>query len=683
MARGSLPIKAEIGARLEEALVSEESEDNFAPKNHGYVLPLVVNVALLFVLAVLILFLFLFRSDPFVSTDLESNRFVTTEWRLLQEFQADLEFQLSLKNAEIARFQERLNALNERSDLLESAIESSIEAESDRLSEEREEVLTQQRREWEQMGLSTVEIASRLDRMRVEIESADERLLISFRSSVEADFSAEIQELFEERGTVRQLLAQAQIERAALADELERTRVALIQELENERAVFGENVALLSRELRDAEQLRIQDVAATGTLFDLYVSAIALIEAGEFDEARTLLDEVVAFVGSPQISRLETIRRRGNLDPVLVELLREIAARRESIATASPETAEDAALALLVAEQLVRDGNRAQAAGEIIAAEAFYLRALDLLPAARLASEQLDGLEAERLQNRVLPLLEEVAADTPEQRVERLREALLIVADPYNDVIETAFDGLEQLYLNREQALTNRLQRELVAFDAQLSSAQLALESSREALGEAEQRERRTLSAIDTIETTLNRQLGRTVSEDPEMDASVSFSVRVLQLIDALRQQTAAESSQESLRNVASSLSLLTGYLSGDEIDDLSATRDDILGRAEQDPLFRSIAVEVQELGVTGLGRAELPLGQQRLLGFVVSVDEATVEVEPIGLQEAMPGQVALFSANRGRVVEVRPDSVRIAIDTGDIESISFRDLVFLEISPR
>ncbi len=679
----------DVETRLAEAMAPDGEGGRFEPRRHGFLLPLGVVVFVVSAILLLVFFLSTTSRDPFVAPDLQTRRFITTEWRLLEELQSDLQFQLSVKEAEIARFQQQIKDLNRRSTLLEDAIESSVAGRRDALAEERAAALDRRQRELAEEGLSGQEVDARLRELRLELEGVDRRRLETYRQDVESDFGAQIEEVFEEREVVRRNLLQAQNEREELLAELDRTRTALEAELEAAQAAFSEERALLVRDLRVLAEAKRQDEATLGIIRGLYGSAIEAINAGDFSEARLRLDDILS---------LEPTREPSDVDRALVGLLTEVVARREMIEEEGRAGLESAALRLLVARQLSRDGARALRAGDSVTAEAAYREAMELLPEALEASVALRRLEDERWRRDADAFLRAVSGDpdNPRPAPRDYKQVVALLSEPYESVLQEAVEGLEAIYLSRGEEEAADQVRRVARLTDRLRGLQSRLEEQSAAL-EAAQAE-----AIN--QDSLRRQIEATLGEQREIVADINRSIRELErrapaitesrgeltpgtrllaLVAALETEAEGLGAETGRRELAEEIALLARYLRGDRLLDVNEAQARILAASDADPAFSAAAVDVQELGVEGLGRPELPLGQRRLLGFVASRDGNRVQVELLGSLEAQRGQRIFVSEVSGTVEAVLADRVLAFIDAGRAEDVRFRDLVYVEIRPQ
>ena len=678
----------ELESRLREAMAPEPADSPFEPRRRGWLLPIVVSLGVAFGLGLLAFFLFQHSPDPFVSPDLETRRFLTTEWRLLEELQSDLQFQLSLKEAEIARFQDQIAGLNQQNQLLRNAIESSVEARRQQLSEARRSTLERRRQQWSAEGLSADEIDRRSQDLQARLAAEDARVLEQYREDVEADFAAELEAVFDERQSVQVRLAQAQAEREDLISELDRTRRALESELEAARSAFSQERALLVRDLRSLAEERRRTQMVQDVLQQLYEQTVRAIDTGDYSEARARLDEILLFLGEDDVVGLEAVQSRLPVDQALVALLREVVARRESLDQQESANLENIALRLLIARQLVRDARRAEAEGNREAAENGYLRALEVIPEAQEAAVALEALRMQEQREDAEQLLQE----------DRYRELILLGDESYRDLLEAALDGLEEVFAAEAERAATEQRRQVAELQQDVRRLQTLVERemriAREARDEVTeeralrveiqarlQEREEVLGEIDEALQALQERVGRASrGTSPEEPPASSPADLLLALVDTLVEQTEDRGLQAGREELAGEIALLARYLRGEPLPDPAAARRDIVASADQDPVFGGTAVDVQELGIAGLSRGELPLGQRRLLGFVTAVDGATVEVEPLGSLEAEQGQRAYVSSVTGSIQEVTPNRVLLEIDPEDGGAIAFRDLVYLEI---
>lgn len=441
-------------------LVVTDELFKITPLKKGGTLPLVINI--LGIIAIVISFYFTTRyfQEQEQTMAIEQSSYETTEGSVIKELKRQAEEKLNKKKEEISKIQNELSKLERESTNLRDNMDSQIREKELELRLEMETAMAEEKERLQNQGISTTELERQMEEFQRLRKSTFASEIAEFKSKSEAAIKEKENELAKSKQIARDILQQANLDKAELTKQLNAEKEALTRESTEVTQKLKE-----LRKLQKNEQL-IQD-QLTGS----YNSIIESINAGNYTAAQRNIDNVRNLLNNPTVIRLPAISKKINVEIFFLDILEKEIQQAEVITTTDFTSLTRAAEVLLSARKSAGDGIDAEAEGNQNEAKRFYNEALSTLPQISKAIENLNAIEMRDRtgKSREYLLLANKAADSREinEAIKQYRAAAVSTArNNMNTSLTTAMNGIERV-LNQDmedQATSNK--KELQALEA-------------------------------------------------------------------------------------------------------------------------------------------------------------------------------------------------------------------------
>jgi chromosome segregation ATPase len=327
----------------------------YTPRRRGATLPILVNagaVALTLAAALGIAILFNAGERTLVS---HSAELLTAEGQLLQALKKESAEQLGRKDVEIARIQDRLQALARDRDRLKLESQSQLSRREAELKTALERELAAERQKLEREGLKADAVERQLADLQARLAEANQKQIADLRRQAEAELAAKDASLAAMNRQYTESLGVFRQERTELEKKAQQREQELTAQLREKTAAAESEVSELSGQLGALNEQRAQERAASDQLLAAYTKVFDSWKASRYDEALRNLGAVRELLSRPSITGLPAIRSRLPVERSLVEALARLF---ESEKTAAAPQAAGAPAALAEAQSQLTDAER-------------------------------------------------------------------------------------------------------------------------------------------------------------------------------------------------------------------------------------------------------------------------------------------------------------------------------------
>jgi hypothetical protein len=385
-------------AQIEKAVArspvsASRAAQDYTPRRSGLALPIIINAAALVLVGAVALLVPAYFNRQAATLTKGSGTQLSGESRLVGAVKRDAESQLRSKDAEIGQIRGTLDRTSQELDALKANAAEQVRKKEQDLRAAYESQLAAEKSRLEKSGVSSDAADRQLAALRGQLQAAHDQQLADFQKQVEAETSRRQAALSASLLESRRGLAEAEAQKAQLQAQLNSAAQAASRAQGNEAQLAARLDALNAQGQR--EELVIDQITAS------YASVASAMRASRFDDARSSLSSLSAFLDQPGVVSLAAVQRRKPVDLFLIDSLsRQIAARGASsapvaapaaaapAAAASPagtgepalSSSQAATLARLTAfSQALAAGDAQYAAGNVPAAVERYGTALALL----------------------------------------------------------------------------------------------------------------------------------------------------------------------------------------------------------------------------------------------------------------------------------------------------------------
>jgi hypothetical protein len=590
-------------------------------KRGGGLFPLLMNVILLALAAGGIFYAFRYFETRQASLSEESQGYLSTEGRLIEEMRRESEARLRQKEMEISRISQELDELDRQSRELRQSMEERIESREAELRSRLETELEAERRRLQARGVSQEDISERLDILEQQRLDEAQDELEEFRAEAQAEIRLREQELAEARVLAEEILEEAGAEREQLRREALEREEELRAQFQTERQELETRSTEAEERLRELTALRERESLVNDQITGAYSSVIEKIREGDIDTALSELDNLREFLNTPNIRTLPAVADRRRVELFIIDNLRENLEAQAAPAETRDASLLDAANLVINAREIVNRGNAAREEGRLEEAERIYTRALETIPEMNAAYTSLRSIEENR------------TAGAIRGRIEAAEE----------------------------------LRGEIAAREERISALRAELAEARQNLADAG----------ETLEEARSRISALTEAAETDEEAVSGLRSRIEELQEELRLARAAEATRpetieadpeevnaavENAREEAYGTVLdYLGYVSGTESERI---RTQLERQAEEDRLFRSVVDRLQGILEAGAAEARLiQIEETRLIGTVSSVAAGRIVIEPLVTVPIAEGNTV--------IIKRRTASGEVPVATGEVYDVS------------
>ena len=632
-----------------------------AQRDNGMRLPILVVAGSLLVLILVFFAGRLFYGGWLERQVRESELTLREQWEVLVQWKLTTEAELERATQQMEFFSDQIGQLQEREralrEVLSVAQERGVASGLDP-SGASETIVDLQRQ--------IDDVVNEFGRLQQQLETASQerQVLVATLDRAERELT--------------QVAAGTEPDPAALEQAEEQTRPVPLGAVE---APAGAPVAPSLEDLAQQETLaRVQEQTRReqfeiANLQDRYRSAIVSILRGDLMAAERDLQGIRQTLADPEVGSLLAIVNRRSLDAALVGLIDQaIADRRSRDALLATLTDADADIARI--RTLVQDGDLLLGTGDVRGAITTYRSALDIVPAVADAAERIAEAEEELRVVAAAPLIEASIGAGSSGDVEAIAQILSTLGGLYPSGDAATLRSIADSVVDASAAIERSFREVAATQDSTVGQVQAELAAS-QAEVEALQED---LDLLDADLASLAAALSNAARTRPaSSDASalltsldIESQAILLSTIDSFQAGIASTEAERGTEvGVEQTLDRLRtgiGYLDGSlDIDDAT-----VLNRIESDARIKRTMLEIQELGLVGLVRDELPLGQLRFIGVVGAVIGDRILVDQLTATEVQPGDQVVV-ARRTDVSEVEiavaiaisveRDRIRIQVD--------------------
>lgn len=590
-------------------------------KRGGGLFPLLMNVILLALAAGVIFYAFRYFETRQASLSEESQGYLSTEGRLIEEMRRESEARLRQKEMEISRISQELDELDRQSRELRQSMEERIESREAELRSRLEAELEAERRRLQARGVSQEDISERLDILEQQRLDEAQDELEEFRAEAQAEIRLREQELAEARVLAEEILEEAGAEREQLRREALEREEELRAQFQTERQELETRSTEAEERLRELTALRERESLVNDQITGAYSSVIEKIREGDIDTALSELDNLREFLNTPNIQTLPAVADRRRVELFIIDNLRENLEAQAAPAETRDASLLDAANLVINAREIVNRGNAAREEGRLEEAERIYTRALETIPEMNAAYTSLRSIEENR------------TAGAIRGRIEAAEELRGEIAA-------------------REERIS--------ALRAELAEARQNLADAGETLEEARSRISALTEAAETDEEAVSGLRSRIEELQEELRLARAAAATRSETIEADPEEVNA--AVENAREEAYGTVLdYLGYVSGTKSERI---RTQLERQAEEDRLFRSVVDRLQGILETGAAEARLiQIEETRLIGTVSSVAAGRIVIEPLVTVPIAEGNTV--------IIKRRTPSGEVPVATGEVYDVS------------
>ncbi len=654
------------------------------PKKKGALFPVLLNIVTLLLVAGGVLFMFRFFQARQESLSMETQAYLSTEGKLIEELRKESEEALSAKEQEINKIQNELAELDRQSRDLQQNMEENIRMREQELREELESELAAERERLQGEGVSQQEIEAQLEALEARRREEFNRQIAEYRDEAQAELAQKEAELTEARKMAEQILEQANEERARLAEETRQREAELRRQFEEEREALESRSSEAETKLRELAEIREREILINDQIIGSYAEIIDDIQAGNVEAAGNSLEELKRFIQDPAIQTLPSIANRKNVELFIINNMKETLETKAGGGGAETKSLLEAANLVVTARSLAARADEAAQAGDAGEAKRLYTQALEAVPVLNRAFRSIRNIEENQTAGAIRGIVDEarriLEEGNREEALQLFRQAALMSAGANERLAADAVTGLERVYSldNRddirereetidvqeqaimqleaaveerentidEQAEAIALRENIVARRDETIEEQLLRIAEYEREGEnlqarIEEQEnelaalRESLEDVEelTAENTELKGLADTIKEKDGEIAELRKQLASLSERDEPRQgeisgADAARLAVEAKETAYQEILDFVGYLLGDKP---ARFKREIEEKADADVMYRNIIESIQELAESTVAPEELVATvEMKLIGTIASVTAGRVVIESL-----------------------------------------------------
>ena len=421
------------------------------PKKRGALFPILLNLVTLVLVAGGVLFMFRYFQARQESLSTETQEFLSTEGKLIEELRKESEEALAAKEQEINKIQDELQELDRQSRDLQENMEKSIRQREEELRRELEAELSAERERLQNQGVSQQEIEAQLGALEARRNEEFNRQITEYREQVQVELEQKEAELTEAREMAEQILEQANEERLQLEEETRQREVELRRQFEEEREALESRSSEAEAKLKELAELRERESLINDQIVGTYAEIIDEIQAGKIEAAGTTLDELKRFIQDPAIQSLPSISKRKNVELFIIQNIKDTLETKAAEKSTETKSLLEAANLVVTARNLVQKANEAAEAGDREEAKRLYTQALEAVPAVNRAFKSIRNIEETQTAGAIRGIVEEARSileeGNREEALQLFRQAALMSAGVNEQLALDAVTGVERVYV--------------------------------------------------------------------------------------------------------------------------------------------------------------------------------------------------------------------------------------------
>ncbi len=553
------------------------------PKKKGALFPLLLNIITILLVAGGVFFTFRFFQARQEILSSETQEYLSTEGKLIEELRQESEEALAAKEDEINRIQNELAELDRQSQDLRENMEESIREREAQLREELEAELASERERLQGQGLAQEDIESQLQALEARRQEEFEQQLAEYREEIQVELQEKEAELAQAKEMAEEILEQANRERAQLEEETRQREAELRQQFEEEREALESRSSRAEEKLRELAELRERETLMNDQIIGSYAEIIDEIQAGNVEAAGAALEELKRFIQDPAIQKLPSIANRRNVELFIIENIKESLETKAAGPSTETKSLLEAANLVVTARNLVEQANEAAEAGDQEEAKRLYTQALQAVPAVNRAYRSIRSIEENQTAGAIRGVVDEarrlLEEGNRDESLQLFRQAALMSAGANEQLASDAVTGVERIYTLenrddvqiREERIANQeetidiQEQAIVELEEKLQEKDDALELRADIIARRDD----SIEELEGTVETLNAEIEDLEETKDEKEATIeTLQGEIVQKSDAV------EALQKELDTLQSSLS------SGDE--QISALQDEIAKLKEE-----------------------------------------------------------------------------------------------------
>lgn len=420
------------------------------PRRKGVLFPVMINLLAILLVAGGLYAAFLYFAQKQENLSTETERYLSTEGKLIEELKKESETKLKAKEAEISKIQSDLAELDKQSQDLRNSMEDTIKSKEEELRTALEVELEAERKKLQSQGVSATRIEEQIKALEESKRQELNQAIASFRQESETALQQKEQELQQAKNLAQEILTKANQDKITLQAETQKREAELQAKYEQETSTLKSQSAEAQAKLKELSDLRAQEQLFLDQVTGSYAAIQRKIAADDFDGARADLAKLKTILDDRAFDTLPNLVKRKTVELFIVQSLSENLDTRTT--SASPETASivDAANKLIGARELTARADEAMKQGKLEDAKRQYTKALQDVPAMFAASEGLRNIRNVELAAQAelrVKQADEAATSGKEgpELFEEYKAAVLLAAGPASSQAASALTKFEAL----------------------------------------------------------------------------------------------------------------------------------------------------------------------------------------------------------------------------------------------
>lgn len=499
-----------------------------SPSKKGGTLPLVINIIGIIAIAASFYFTNRYFQEQEQTMAMEESSYESTEGSVIEELKRQAEEKLNKKQEEISVIQNELAKLDMESASLRENMDSQIRDKELELRSEMEAALAEERARLQGQDISSAELEKQLLEFQTSRENSFAAEIEEFKNKSEAAIKEKEEELAKSKQIARDILEQANRDKAAIEADTQKREAELTEQFEAEKEALTRETSEATQKLQELSELQRNEQLIQDQITGSYNFIIESIKAGNYTEAKISIDDVKNLLDDPNVIRLPSISKRKNVEMFFLETLEKEIQQAGVRTTTDFTSMTRAAEVLLSARQSVEYGTSAEAEGNQYDAKRFYNEALSTLPQITRAVENLNAIETRdrTARSREYLLLGNKAADGGQlnEAVKQYRAAAIgTVQDNLDTALTTAINGIERVLKQDKEDLTASTNKDLRELEASTEKTITGLNSE--------------LSTQEETINTLTSNLEASESSNAELESEKSNLEQIVSEIDTREEE--------------------------------------------------------------------------------------------------------------------------------------------------
>ena len=439
----------------------DETLFKISPRKRGALFPILLNLITILLIGGAVLFAFRYFQARQETLSLETEQYLSTEGKLIEELRKESQEKIRQKEQEIGQIQSELEELDRQSRELQEDMEARVEARAAELRKELEAELEAERERLIDQGVSPDKIEAQIEELEEQRSAEFSNRLEEYREEMQAELAAKEQELAEAKRLAEEILEEASRERAELEEEGRRREEELRAQFEEEREALETRSTEAEARLEELAQLRERESLITDQLIGAYEDVIGKIQTGDLEGAKAALAELETFIRDPSLQGLPTISKRKNIELFIIDTLRETLETRTANPAAETKSLLEAANLLVTAREIVSQADAASDAGDVEESRRLYRQALEAVPALNRAYKSIRTIEENRsgraIRQAVTDAQNALREGDREAALAGFRQAAFMGAGSFEPLMRDALMGLERVFaLDADEAIEAR-----------------------------------------------------------------------------------------------------------------------------------------------------------------------------------------------------------------------------------